>query len=205
MAMVIFFCVRAANESSSSGGALAALCSLELAMTENLCGPENISVYTFGAPKLGNVNFAVLYDGIVQSHWRCIVAGDATVTLPAMLGYTHVGNMAMFTRHGHLTLDKMVMLRWWQSETSSFPMYKLTSYYCALAAWGLAHSGKDARKIGLWKWPLDEATSSLFLQGGQAERQDRTSSVHHSNTGTVSQSSVPSSLEEADDVVAFKR
>jgi hypothetical protein len=190
---------------SSSGGALAALCSLDLAANESLCGSEKVSVFTFGAPKIGNMNFAALYDGIVQSHWRCIVAGDSTVTLPALLGYVHVGNMAMFTRNGHLTLDKMIMLRWWQSETSSFPMYKLTSYYCALAAWGMAHSGIDAKKIGLWKWPLDEATCSLFLQGSHAERREITSSINRSSAGTNSQSSVPSGPEELDDVVAFKR
>jgi hypothetical protein len=111
----------------------------------------------------------------------------------------------MFSRSGHLTLDKVVMLRWWQSESSTFPMYKLTSYYCAIAAWGMAHSGKDARKIGLWKWPLDEATSSLFLQGGLSHHVERSGSDMQSSRGDTSRSSFHSSNEDQDDVVAFKR
>jgi hypothetical protein len=155
-------CADILRFSSSSGGALATLCSLEFATQDYLGGPDMISVYTFGAPKPGNSSFASLYDGVVKSHWRCVVAGDPTVTTPTVSGFVHVGKTAMFTRRGHLTLEKLVRLRWWQSEISSYPMYKLTAYYCAIAAWGESHSAQDAKSIGLWKWPLDKATRDLF-------------------------------------------
>lgn len=138
------------------------MCGFELATQDALSGSDQISVYTFGSPRTGNAKFARICDGLVQSQWRCVVAGDSTVATPSYPGYQHVGNMAMFTRNGQLTLEKMVCLKWWQSETSSHPMYKLTSYFCALAAWSQSHSGQDARSIGLWKWPLDKATSALF-------------------------------------------
>lgn len=146
----------------SSGGAYATLCSFELATLDVLSGPEFISVYTFGAPQCGNEKFVSAYDDLVKSHWRCVVAGDSTVNLPRYGPYRHTGKMAMFTRHGHLTLEKIVQLRWWQSQTSSHPMYKLTSYYCAMACWGQSHSRRSPDDIGLWKWPLDKVTSRLF-------------------------------------------
>jgi hypothetical protein len=121
-----------------------------------------ISVYTFGAPMLGNTTFATLYDGVIKAHWRCVVVGDPTVATPALAGYVHVGKTAMFTRRGQLSLDKLVLLRWWQSEISPYPMYKLTAYHCAIAVWAKSHTGQESSDIGLWDWPLDKTTRDLF-------------------------------------------
>lgn len=141
---------------------MAALCSFELGTIGVLSGPNHIAAYSFGSPRFGNSKFAEVCDGLVQNHWRCVVAGDSTVSMPLESGYSHVGNMAMFTRNGQLTLEKVVRLRWWQSERSSHPLYKLTSYYCALKTWAESHSGQSAQEIGLWNWPIDETTSALF-------------------------------------------
>jgi Lipase (class 3) len=185
-------------EQSSSGGALATLCSLELATQDGMSGPDLVSVYTFGSPRTGNAKFANLYDGLVKSHWRCVVAGDATVSTPVSLGYEHAGKTALFTRNGQLTLEKVVHLRWWQSETSSHPMYKLTSYFCALTSWSLTHSGQDANAIGLWDWPLDTSTSALFSSNWVPLQ-------HPKSKPDVENPPLTPATNDADDIVAFSK
>lgn len=191
---------------------MATLCSFELGTIDSLSGSEFVAVYTYGSPRVGNLKFASVCDGLVQNHWRCVVAGDSTVSMPSDGGYTHVGNMAMFTRNGQLTLEKVVRLRWWQSERSSHPMYKLTSYYCAMMTWAESYSGQTAKEIGLWKWPIDESTSALF-KAGSKPRGEESLGGKKQQRGDVEnpvalQKTEPSDHvepESLDDVVAFSK
>lgn len=190
--------------SSSTGGAYATLCSLELALLEHIRGSETVAAITFGAPKVGNSCFSQTYDRFVPNHWRCVVAGDSTVSTPSGASYEHVGKAALFTRTGQLTLDKVARLRWWQSESSTFPMYKLTAYYCALETWSVVHSRQNAQAIGLWKWPLDATTSRLF-PSRQRVKSESARPRSNKTTGTHPGPSKQSRAEPHDEVVAFRR
>lgn len=165
-----------------------------------------MAVYTFGSPRTGNSKFALLYDSIVKSNWRCVVAGDATASTPTSLGYQHVGKTAMFTRNGNLTLETVVHMRWWQSQTSSHPMYKLTSYFCALSSWSLSHSGQDAKTVGLWDWPIDKTTSALFTSRPLPAGKSTQHKSDVENPPLTPATVVGIGAEEAlDDVVAFSK
>jgi len=81
----------------SLGGALATLCSYELAAkgvgeTE---GPEivpefDLTKYSFGSPRVGNAAFARDFDKLVPNSWRLYNSKDVIATVPRLLSYSHV-------------------------------------------------------------------------------------------------------------------
>ncbi|XP_017219114.2 uncharacterized protein LOC108196368 isoform X1 [Daucus carota subsp. sativus] len=75
----------------SLGGALATLLALELSSSQ-LAKRGNISVtmYNFGSPRVGNRNFADLYNQKVKDSWRLINRRDIIPTIPRLMGYCHV-------------------------------------------------------------------------------------------------------------------
>ena len=79
----------------SLGGALATLCSYDLAEISRESGDESrlVEMVNFGSPRVGNGAFVAQYDALVPGAIRCINARDIVPTVPRMLGYKHVGDV----------------------------------------------------------------------------------------------------------------
>jgi len=72
----------------SLGGALAVLCGNDLAMHLNSAVP--IYVWTYGAPRVGNLNFANFFDLHVTESWRTVNQRDLVTHLPLQkMGFEH--------------------------------------------------------------------------------------------------------------------
>lgn len=72
----------------SLGGAVAALCALDIASRRR----HPVHLYTFGAPKAGNADFAAALDSKVVRHWRIYNPKDPVPGLPpaSVLKYRYV-------------------------------------------------------------------------------------------------------------------
>lgn len=74
----------------SLGGALATLASLDLVEELEV---NNISMISLGAPRVGNTEYARLYDSRVGEYYRLTHARDPIVHLPyRLMGFTHIGH-----------------------------------------------------------------------------------------------------------------
>ena len=51
---------------------------------------QQISMYSFGAPRAGNRLFADEYNRVVRDSWRCTNSKDVVPSVPRLLGYAHV-------------------------------------------------------------------------------------------------------------------
>jgi hypothetical protein len=97
----------------SLGGALATLCTYELANPArlplpNVKCPVDVAVYTYGAPRVGNVAFALSFHSRIEAaaeaarkrggdaaargvgSWRLLNERDLVPTIPRLMGYAHV-------------------------------------------------------------------------------------------------------------------
>ena len=77
----------------SLGGALATLCSYELAemARERPDGSRSVDMINFGSPRVGNGAFVAEYNALVPEAVRVVNRNDIVPTVPRMLGYKHVG------------------------------------------------------------------------------------------------------------------
>lgn len=73
----------------SLGAALAALAALDIQYNQP---HREVSVYTFGSPKIGNKAFAESYERRVPQTYRLVYGNDRIPTVPP-LGYEHVGEL----------------------------------------------------------------------------------------------------------------
>ncbi|EGG18494.1 hypothetical protein DFA_03988 [Cavenderia fasciculata] len=86
----------------SLGGAMATLASLDFALSYSPYG--NMTVYTYGSPRVGNEDFEVCFDSYVHSSYRVVNYEDTIPHLPLpvfnLLGadatYTHVSTEVWF-------------------------------------------------------------------------------------------------------------
>ncbi|CAL8471597.1 g11139 [Coccomyxa elongata] len=94
----------------SLGGALATLCSFELANRRYRHGGEpEITMYNYGSPRVGNAAFARAYDRSVPDSWRVTNRLDVIPRVPRLMGYCHVGNSVSVTPDGRFEVnDKKV-------------------------------------------------------------------------------------------------
>lgn len=93
----------------SLGGALATLLALELSSSQ-LAKRGNISVtmYNFGSPRVGNRNFADVYNQKVKDSWRLINRRDIIPTIPRLMGYCHVAQpIYLATRYMKSALENL--------------------------------------------------------------------------------------------------
>lgn len=93
----------------SLGGALATLLALELSSSQ-LAKRGNISVtmYNFGSPRVGNRNFADVYNQKVKDSWRVINRRDIIPTIPRLMGYCHVAQpIYLATRYMKSALENL--------------------------------------------------------------------------------------------------
>eukprot|EP00798_Chlamydomonas_sp_ICE-L_P010792 gene10791-16939_t len=75
----------------SLGGALATVCAYELAdRTSPYSKAQNIAMYSYGAPRVGNKLFAEKFDSMIPDSWRIMNPKDIIPTVPRLMGYTHV-------------------------------------------------------------------------------------------------------------------
>lgn len=72
----------------SMGGALAHLCALDLRAAFD---PQDLRVFTFGSPRVGNGVFADFFDEHVAQSWRFTHGRDIVPSLPpaTLLGFRH--------------------------------------------------------------------------------------------------------------------
>lgn len=118
----------------SLGGALATLCSYDLARRVAVPA-EEISVVTFGAPRVGNAAFREVYNNLIPRHWRVVLASDVVTKLPK-LGYLHVGNQALLTNEAQLFIDpSFVELKWFHWKDTSIRTHRKGNYISAMQEW----------------------------------------------------------------------
>ncbi|CAK9216366.1 unnamed protein product [Sphagnum troendelagicum] len=76
----------------SLGGALATLFAVELSSKLAKSGGQTqITMYNFGSPRVGNKQFADMYNERVRDSWRVVNHRDIIPTVPRLMGYCHIG------------------------------------------------------------------------------------------------------------------
>ena len=69
----------------SLGGAMASLASTWLAYYK-IAPPKNIILYTFGMPRVGNYDYALQHDQLVNNSWRVVNDNDLIPHFPIVIG-----------------------------------------------------------------------------------------------------------------------
>ncbi|MEW5315853.1 MAG: hypothetical protein WDW38_007255 [Sanguina aurantia] len=91
----------------SLGGALATLCAYELACRQDTNhGVSHISMYTYGAPRVGNKAFAALFNEKVPDSWRVTNSNDIIPSIPRLMGYCHVKHSVSLGADGGLLVEE---------------------------------------------------------------------------------------------------
>eukprot|EP00775_Hariotina_reticulata_P003437 gene3437-3709_t len=85
----------------SLGGALATLCAYDLA------GRRSVTMYTYGAPRVGNKAFAGAFNERLQGRsWRITNTSDIVPSVPRLMGYAHVSTGVRLNATGKLKFEK---------------------------------------------------------------------------------------------------
>jgi len=80
----------------SLGGAMAIYVAQELANA----GHENIVLYTFGSPRIGNIDYV---DSIHIPHWRFVNNNDGVTRVPpGLMGFAHHGELKYIDYYGNI-------------------------------------------------------------------------------------------------------
>jgi len=91
----------------SLGGALATLCAYELATRRTpVRARQDISLYTYGAPRVGNKAFATRYNAAVPDSWRITNTQDIIPSVPRLLGYAHVAHSVRLLEGGRIQIER---------------------------------------------------------------------------------------------------
>lgn len=144
----------------SLGGALATICSLDLWVKLEISRRE-IFVSTFGSPRVGNTDFAMVYKEVVPLHWRIVVDPDMVAKLPKV-GYRHVGKKAVLTPHGDMFLDPGALeTRPWSGEAAGFAYHRKASYLLAMRAWCVRNHGMTYTP-SFWPFPVRREDHKRF-------------------------------------------
>jgi len=129
----------------SLGGGLATVCAFDLALRLEL-RPGEVSLTTFGCPKVGTFSFTSRVMRVVPSARRFVMSGDIIVPLPidppfhswSMLGWYHVGTEIMLDMTGNMIVRPSPVERSLLGETFSGPsMHMRLSYCSALMVWAV--------------------------------------------------------------------
>lgn len=92
---------RIAVTGHSLGAALAILCAADLATLVNL----PVTVYNFGSPRVGNINFITYVQSIVHTTYRIVNEADMVPHLPQKdLGFTHLTREVWYSNATYYTL-----------------------------------------------------------------------------------------------------
>eukprot|EP00617_Octactis_speculum_P011607 CAMPEP_0185784452 /NCGR_PEP_ID=MMETSP1174-20130828/123202_1 /TAXON_ID=35687 /ORGANISM="Dictyocha speculum, Strain CCMP1381" /LENGTH=362 /DNA_ID=CAMNT_0028476037 /DNA_START=3 /DNA_END=1091 /DNA_ORIENTATION=- len=120
----------------SFGGALAVLAARDLATSLDL--PDPITVYTFGAPCVGNLALALETNNLVPHHFRVVVDGDSITHPPRPFGpYQHSGRQVLVDADclGNVIVDPVTIETLGRRPTkASIHCHKLRTYRDCLEA-----------------------------------------------------------------------
>jgi predicted lipase len=90
----------------SLGGALATLCAYELSERQGPAGKvQDVCMYSYGAPRVGNKRFAALFNERVPDSWRITNRSDIIPSMPRLLGYSHVKHSVRLDTDGKLVIQ----------------------------------------------------------------------------------------------------
>lgn len=144
----------------SLGGALATVCSLDIYFRLPM-NKKEIFVSTFGAPRVGNRHFQLIYNQSIPIHWRIVVGPDVVAKLPKM-GYKHVGKKVLITVDGDLFIDpNSLELNLWSGDVASILYHRKASYLLAMRAWCERHHG-DEYVPEFWPFPVSKDDTKRF-------------------------------------------
>ncbi|KNC84847.1 hypothetical protein SARC_02958 [Sphaeroforma arctica JP610] len=111
----------------SLGGALATLCAFELAQ-EFATSELELTVYTFGSPRVGNSRFAAQYNQLVPNTHRLVNDGDPVCGLPKFMApqflnitYKHVGTCYVIAERGDMIINPCFPERMFQLRSKRIP------------------------------------------------------------------------------------
>lgn len=96
----------------SLGGAVATLTAIDLQINK-----FNVSLYTFGTPPIGNIEFKQLHDKYMKSSWRFIHVNDPLQNTLKVLSFVNVG-YAMVTRENYDSIQSHRMIMYIKSVKS---------------------------------------------------------------------------------------
>jgi len=90
----------------SLGGALATLCAFDMRCTLGL-SPHQISLYTYGSPKVGNRPFARRFSAAIPHSFRVVNRSDGVTNAPKSVldNYEHVPRAVLLDENGNLIID----------------------------------------------------------------------------------------------------
>jgi Lipase (class 3) len=146
----------------SLGGALATICSLDLALSIRMERNEML-VSTFGSPKVGNESFRDLYNIAVPINWRIVAGGDMISRLPKA-GYSHVGKKVLLTPDGELFIDPdSLEVKLWHTMPASLAYHRKSSYLLSMRAWCFRYHGQNFIP-NFWPFPISADDSRRFEQ-----------------------------------------
>jgi len=106
----------------SLGGALATLAAAQLVFSQqSMLIPVN-GVYTFGQPRVGDFQFAEIFDTKIGHRcFRIVNNFDIVSRVPArLLGYRHVGRFKYFDLNGEFTDNKSFWDKFWDDPRSYY-------------------------------------------------------------------------------------
>eukprot|EP00898_Chlorokybus_atmophyticus_P000968 jgi/Chlat1/1872/Chrsp141S02177 len=157
----------------SLGGALAMLCAYDLRMHASVL-PGELFVYTFGAPRVGNLALAAQYNSLVPNTFRLVHARDTVTKVPLVVfGFKHAGRVVLLNaRNSDLLVDPawtdLAILH--NLASSSTQYHLLVRYRDALERWyNKAHAsigGSSAMHLQFWWTPaasITRRTSSISI------------------------------------------
>ncbi|KNC79129.1 hypothetical protein SARC_08465 [Sphaeroforma arctica JP610] len=123
----------------SLGAALCTLCAWELS---HAFDPSELdmTVYTFGSPRVGNANFVYHYNKRLPHTHRIVTDGDPVTSLPKFrapsflnVTYKHVGKCYVLAEMGDLIVDPNFPERFFQLKAKRKPVtHRMPSYRLAL-------------------------------------------------------------------------
>lgn len=105
------------------------LCALELSTRLHV----NSEVYSYGTPRIGNHDFASLYNSHVPHTFRVCCDRDIITTLPKLFClYKHAGCEVIVDRFGNFIVDPLYVEKLFRSSRMSFQDHRLGQYLHAL-------------------------------------------------------------------------
>lgn len=93
----------------SLGGALATICAFDISLQYNF---DDLTVYNFGCPRVGNRKFAHVVNERIPKLFRVVYQGDAVYSVPPIWkGYVHCGIEVWISGNGDTIFDMPGLLR----------------------------------------------------------------------------------------------
>eukprot|EP00960_Hanusia_phi_P002159 62182-Hanusia_phi.AAC.2 len=114
----------------SLGGAFSQLLAMDLRLT--LPADTEVSMYSFGAPRVGNRSWAKLYDALVPCSFRAVLRNDMISAMPSPPFYVHGGREVIIDPKGNIKCDPSFVEKVFRPSRNSLVDHKLGNYINAL-------------------------------------------------------------------------